>query len=262
MADLSGGNWNKSRSIILVALVHGAMLFVLLLPFEIAELPLRSDPLQVELVPVPLPVPPPREVTVRPLPKSIDKGGGGSPGATPPRQRPDSTLTQAAIAPPAPPLDLVALPTTLPVPLPGTGASTDAGDGRSAGTGTGDGVGSGSGSGSGEGSGGGPKASSNGAYQVADWIEKPDLWLRRYYPPRALRQGAVGKVTLLCRISRNNKVRGCRILSESPEGFGFGEAALRAAPHFRVRPPMVDGRPQLDDPTVIPLIWCGLECSS
>jgi TonB family protein len=192
--------------------------------------------------------------------KSIDKGGGGSPGVTPPPRQLDSTLDMSAVAPPPSQFDLVTPPVPLPVPLPGTGAGTEAGDGHSSGTGTGDGIGSGSGSGSGEGTGGGEKAVSPDVYQTADWIEKPDRWLRRYYPLRALRQRIVGKVTLLCRISRNNRVRDCKISSESPSDYGFSNAALNAAPHFRVKPPMVNGRPHLNDYALIPLIWCGVEC--
>jgi len=48
-------------------------------------------------------------------------------------------------------------------------------------------------------------------------------------------------VTLECRVTRRGAVRDCVILSETPSGQGFGEAALEGARRARVRPDAIDG---------------------
>ncbi len=49
-----------------------------------------------------------------------------------------------------------------------------------------------------------------------------------------------GVVRLECRVNNNGTLRNCIILSETPPGQGFGEAALEGARRARVSPDTVD----------------------
>lgn len=77
-----------------------------------------------------------------------------------------------------------------------------------------------------------------------DWIRKPNFaQMQRVFPERAIRMGVSGKATLACIVSANGSVGGCEVVSEDPGEFGFGKAALKLQPYFRMKPAMVDGKP-------------------
>lgn len=54
------------------------------------------------------------------------------------------------------------------------------------------------------------------------------------YPPQALAAGLSGRGTLYCRVTPDGRMEACDIGSEEPADAGFGEAALRLAPLFRM----------------------------
>jgi len=60
--------------------------------------------------------------------------------------------------------------------------------------------------------------------------------LRSYYPARAAAAGLDGEATLRCDITPQIVLLNCRLKSENPAGFGFGEAALRLAKLSRPNP--------------------------
>lgn len=74
------------------------------------------------------------------------------------------------------------------------------------------------------------------------WLARPGpREFERFYPARAREREKSGKVTLDCLVAADGAL-GCRVAREDPEGWGFGAAALRIAPSFRIAPRMEDGR--------------------
>ena len=76
-----------------------------------------------------------------------------------------------------------------------------------------------------------------------NWSSRPNAEdMARYYPERAQRQDMNGSATLECVVTAKGAVADCRVLSESPANYGFGEAALRLSRLFRMNPKMQDGQ--------------------
>jgi hypothetical protein len=72
---------------------------------------------------------------------------------------------------------------------------------------------------------------------------------QRYYPPRALSRGRRGDVVLDCVPGDDTRMSTCQVLYEDPPDFGFGDAALRIACHFRIDPATIeDGGPVAELP--------------
>lgn len=73
------------------------------------------------------------------------------------------------------------------------------------------------------------------------WLERPNARdFARYYPERALERGQEGRVNLACIVAADGRIS-CSVTSEDPQGWGFGEAALRISRHFRMSPQTRDG---------------------
>ena len=70
-------------------------------------------------------------------------------------------------------------------------------------------------------------------------------WERRPipdYPETALaRRVSSGAATLDCGVASDGALRSCQIVTETPEGAGFGAAALRATRAARLSPRTIDG---------------------
>ena len=77
-----------------------------------------------------------------------------------------------------------------------------------------------------------------------DWLRQPNGDdLARYYPDRAQRLGVPGQATIDCAVSDAGGLEDCRVATESPKDDGFGNAALKMAGDFRMRPMTRDGVP-------------------
>ena len=72
------------------------------------------------------------------------------------------------------------------------------------------------------------------------WLRQPRD-LARYYPPRALARDITGSVLLDCRVDTNGALN-CSVISETPTGWGFGDAALRIARDYRMVPATLEGQ--------------------
>ena len=77
-----------------------------------------------------------------------------------------------------------------------------------------------------------------------DWAERPSAALvQRYYPSQAQRRRIGGRAEISCTVSLQGLAENCTVVSETPEGAGFGQALLKASSSFRFRPMTIDGCP-------------------
>jgi len=78
----------------------------------------------------------------------------------------------------------------------------------------------------------------------AEWYREPtDAELAGYLPNRSIEPGSWAEVA--CRTIPDNRVENCQALGESPPGSGLGRALRLAGWQFRIRPPTIDGKPQV-----------------
>lgn len=71
------------------------------------------------------------------------------------------------------------------------------------------------------------------------WLRVPRD-LERYYPRRALQAGVTGNVQLDCLVSTTGALH-CTVISETPENWGFGAAAIRISQQHQMVPARRDG---------------------
>lgn len=208
----------RAFSLVLAALATGVPLFLLLLGLSIKTVEaIRESRMSVDLIEIPPPPPPevPQPAPARPATRSAAPAPADARIATPV----DQTPTQL----PAPPAPATA-------EMSGTGTGTTPGAGLG-----GNGPG---------GNGSGPIGGTAPVRKGASWIFKPDTPdLLPFNPQRARMDSVNGQVLLTCRVLRSTRVTDCRVTSERPRFYGFGQAALQAASLFRLNPPTIDGEP-------------------
>lgn len=214
------------RAVVLAGVValHAGLFAAIGLSQVPREVIVVQAPITVELFTPPLPPPPPPEPTLEPVTPEPGGGAPAAPSVVRPAARP--VERPEVVAPPvrAPeqPLVIGVSPTASPTPGQGQG-------------GIGDGTGSGVGDGDGPGRGGTPPLIVRGASQSE---------ILSVVPPEARQARQAGRAAVNCVILADQRLDDCRIVSETPQGYRFGEAGLRAATFFRYRPPMTaSGRP-------------------
>jgi len=184
--------------------------------------------------PVPLPEPAPAvsvflyRPPLPPVPSPVEatrERGGGAPAAP--------SRLHVPLKPAARPPEVNPPPVPAPEPAPVVGTASAAGPAPGMG---GEGTGSGTGRGSGSGLGNGGTR-----WRLVAGASSADI--QRVYPLAARRARISGNVLLSCRIRLDGRLETCRVARESPEGQGFGEAALATVVHFRAVPPTEGGRP-------------------
>ncbi|EJL22642.1 hypothetical protein [Novosphingobium sp. AP12] len=85
-------------------------------------------------------------------------------------------------------------------------------------------------------------------YNVEWYREPTSAELGGYLPAKMPTEGW-GRI--YCQTVDHYRVDNCRIIGESPRGSGLGRAVLNAAWQFQVRPPRVNGKPQIGE-------WIGI----
>ena len=89
-----------------------------------------------------------------------------------------------------------------------------------------------------------PAPSDPGRSTPPTWVRKPSSKeFDAVFPVEARRQGIDGRVTLACTLSTRGAFDRCTVVEETPERLGFGAAAIRLAPKFKMKPPTRDGKP-------------------
>jgi protein TonB len=76
------------------------------------------------------------------------------------------------------------------------------------------------------------------------WIAKPTASvIQHYYPVKAKLDTRNGKASMRCSVTAEGTLENCRVLSETPKPYGFGESLLSMAQFFRMKPHDADGNP-------------------
>lgn len=74
------------------------------------------------------------------------------------------------------------------------------------------------------------------------WVQTPSAKLDPLnWPERALRLGRNGEATLRCAHDAAGVLSDCHVVHETPSGYAFGQAAVRMAKAFRLKPTLSDG---------------------
>jgi protein TonB len=88
-----------------------------------------------------------------------------------------------------------------------------------------------------------------------NWAQLPNARDIVEYMPNAARQGVSGRATINCRVTKAGRLRDCSVLNETPEGLGFGAAAVKMAVKFRMKPQALDGRPVDGGVVILPIVF-------
>jgi protein TonB len=78
----------------------------------------------------------------------------------------------------------------------------------------------------------------------AEWYREPtNAELSGYITQKSVEPGSWAEIA--CKTIPDNRVENCQSLGESPLGSGLGKAIRLAGWQFRIRPPRIDGKPQV-----------------
>jgi TonB family protein len=75
----------------------------------------------------------------------------------------------------------------------------------------------------------------------------------RNYPPKAVQLGIDATVIVQCDLEFSGHVSMCKLVSERPAGWGFGDAALKMVTSFKAKPLTADGKPVAGQQVKIPI---------
>jgi TonB family protein len=87
-----------------------------------------------------------------------------------------------------------------------------------------------------------------------DWVKIPTADdLKTYYPKAAADAGKEGMVVIACRMRGDGTLRACKVRSQEPAEYGFGDAALKMSVTFRMKAKDEYGRPTAGGAVNIPI---------
>ncbi len=79
--------------------------------------------------------------------------------------------------------------------------------------------------------------------------------MQRYFPDRAQRLNVNGKASLSCTVTEQGKLTDCSITNEDPPDQGFGDATLKVAKIFKLKPKTLDGAPVAGGKVQVVIRW-------
>lgn len=89
-----------------------------------------------------------------------------------------------------------------------------------------------------------------------DWVQLPTgADFIAAFPRAAIEQGASGQALIECRVADEGRLGDCAVLSETPAEYGFGQATLALAEHFRMGPESLSGAPVDGGIVRLPIVW-------
>ena len=89
-----------------------------------------------------------------------------------------------------------------------------------------------------------------------DWYKRPTADdLKRAYPRDAWKARVSGRVIVRCLVGPDGQAHDCAVISETPSGMGFGEAAVKAMGYATFIPQVKDCVPQDNAAVQIPLTF-------
>lgn len=87
-----------------------------------------------------------------------------------------------------------------------------------------------------------------------EWASLPaQIDVARLYPPAARKARVGGRGVINCRVGAGGALEDCRLVSETPAGQGFGEAALALAPRFKLKTWTSEGLPTQGGRVLVPI---------
>jgi protein TonB len=99
-----------------------------------------------------------------------------------------------------------------------------------------------------------PPAARDPDIRNPQWLKRPGASeFARFYPDRAQRMEQEGSATITCGVTAAGSLTDCRLVRETPDGFGFGAATLKLAQYFKMSPRTVDGQPVEGGQVTIPI---------
>jgi TonB family protein len=91
---------------------------------------------------------------------------------------------------------------------------------------------------------------------MPDWLRRPTGdELEHFYPRVASQLEIQGSARIACVVDGDGGLFACEVQAEQPTGLGFGAAAVRMAPIFRMRPMTRDGSPVAGGRITIPIAF-------
>ncbi len=92
--------------------------------------------------------------------------------------------------------------------------------------------------------------------QDPDWVRTPTIdELVAAFPVAAIENGASGEALIECNVAAQGRLDRCFVLTERGGDYGFGQATVTLARHFRMAPRSLSGQPTEGATVRLPMVW-------